>query len=48
MTGSMIGVQSMKVLPNYQNHIEPTIKKPDFLSPHQNKFLHQFNPVMCP
>ncbi len=44
----MIGVQSLKVLPNYYNHTEPTIKKPEFLSPHPNKFAQQFSPVVCP
>lgn len=44
----MIGVQSQKVLPIYHNHIEPTIKKPEFLTPHQNKYTTSINPIMCP
>lgn len=48
MTGSMIGVQSQKVLPQYHNYSESTIKKPEFLSPHQNKFTTPVSPIMCP
>jgi hypothetical protein len=44
----MIGVQSQKVLPQYNNHLELTIKKPEFLSPNQNKFTTSINSVMCP
>ena len=44
----MIGVQSMKVLPQYYNQSESTIKKPEFFSPHQNKYAPQINPVICP
>lgn len=38
----------MKLLPNYYDHNESAIKKHEFLSPHQNKFTSQINPVNCP
>lgn len=44
----IIGVQSMKVLPQYYNQNETTIKKPEFFSPNQNKYTPQINPVNCP